>query len=107
LFFFAIADVLSGLFTLVNFDEAEPNGVFCPFGAGCSSIVMYPYLEKDRGRPRAVLGMFDVSARSHVEPDILTLAVPLTRFERMIPNMEESLLITKSWDKVKQRIPSP
>ena len=29
--FFAPPDVLAGLFTLANFDEAGPNGVFCPF----------------------------------------------------------------------------
>ncbi|MDY0298092.1 MAG: DUF169 domain-containing protein [Acidobacteriota bacterium] len=104
--FFATPDVLSGLFTLVNFDEAEPNGVFCPFAAGCSSIVMHPYLEKDSGRPRAVLGMFDVSARPHVEKDTLTLAVPFNKFEKMVRNMPESFLITASWDKVKKRLPS-
>jgi hypothetical protein len=45
--FFAQPDVLSGLFTLANYDEADPNGVFAPFAAGCGSIVHYPYLEKD------------------------------------------------------------
>ena len=68
--FFAKADVLSGLFTLANYDEVEPNGVIAPFGAGCSTIVMYPYLERDADRPRAVLGMFDVSARPFVQPGI-------------------------------------
>jgi len=51
--FFATPDILSGLFTLANFDQADPNGVFCPFCAGCGSIVQYPYLEKDSSRPRA------------------------------------------------------
>jgi uncharacterized protein (DUF169 family) len=32
--FFARADVLSGLFTLANFDQTEPNGTITPFGAG-------------------------------------------------------------------------
>ena len=77
--FFAKTDVLSGLFTLANYDEVEKNGVITPFGAGCSTIVMYPYLEKDLQRPRAVLGMFDVSARPFVPKDMLTLAVPMTK----------------------------
>ena len=42
--FFGKADVLSGLFTLANFDEIEPNGVIAPFCSGCASIVYYPYL---------------------------------------------------------------
>lgn len=53
--FFATPDVLSGLFTLANFDLAEPNGVFAPFGAGGASTIQYPYLEKQRDRPRAIL----------------------------------------------------
>jgi hypothetical protein len=102
--FFAQADVLSGLFTLANFDEAEPDAVFCPFAAGCGSIVRYPYLEGAAARPRAVLGMFDVSARPCVPHDTLSFAVPMSKFERMVVNMRESFLITRSWDKVKRRI---
>jgi len=102
--FFSPADVLSGLFTLANFDELDPNGVFAPFAAGCGSIVQYPYLEKDSSRPRAVLGMFDVSARPCVPEQVLTFSVPIGKFLRMIDNMDESFLITASWDKVSKRI---
>jgi uncharacterized protein (DUF169 family) len=102
--FFAPPDVLSGIFTLTNFDEVEPNGVFAPFSAGCGSIVQYPYLEKDSDHPRGVLGMFDVSARPCVPQDVLTFSVPMNKFVRMIGNMEESFLITPSWNKVNKRI---
>ena len=104
--FFAQADVLSGLFTLASFDEVEPNGVFAPFSAGCGSIVQYPYLEKASDRPRCVLGMFDVSARPYVPEDTLSFAAPISKFIRMIGNMEESFLITDSWSKVRKRISS-
>lgn len=102
--FFALPDVLSGLFTLANFDEADPYGVVAPFGAGCGSIVQYPYRKKEADRPRAVLGMFDVSARPCVPREVLTFAVPMGKFLRMVNNMEESFLITSSWSKVCQRI---
>jgi hypothetical protein len=102
--FFAQPDVLSGLFTLANFDQTEPNGVFCPFSSGCGSIVQYPYLERDAEHPRAVLGMFDVSARPFVPADMLSFAVPMNKFLRMLDNMEESFLITKSWRAVQKRI---
>jgi uncharacterized protein (DUF169 family) len=105
--FFAPPDVLSGLFTLTNFDEAEPNGIFTPFSAGCGTIVQYPYLEKDSTRPRGVLGMFDVSARPFVPKETLSLALPMKKFQRMIENMEESFLTTLSWDKVRARIEKP
>jgi hypothetical protein len=102
--FFARPDVLSGVFTLANYDEAELNGVFSPFGAGCATIVQYPFQEKDGERPRAVIGMLDVSARPCVQADVMTIAVPMTRFVRMVGNMDESFLITGSWNKVKRRI---
>ncbi len=102
--FFAPPDVLSGLFTLANFEEPQPDGVRAPFGAGCSSIIYYPFHELQSENPRAILGMFDVSARPCVEPHILSFAVPWPKFVRMAGNMDESFLITESWEKVQTRI---
>jgi len=39
-----------------------------------------------------------------VPADILTFAVPMRKFLRMVDNMEESFLVTDSWRKVKRRI---
>lgn len=102
--FFAPPDVLSGLFTLANFDEADLNGVYCPFCAGCASIVKYPFLEGESARPRAVLGMFDVSARPFVPGTTLSFAVPMNKFAAMAGNMDESFLVTMSWKAVRARI---
>jgi len=102
--FFARPDVLSGLFTLANFDQTEPNGTITPFGSGCGTMVHYPYLESLSERQRAVIGMFDPSARPCVPGDVLTFAVPMKKFERMIGYMEESFLITGTWRSVKKRI---
>jgi hypothetical protein len=104
--FFAEPDVLSGLFTLASFDTAEPSGVITPFAAGCGSIVLFPYLEKDKPDPRGVLGMFDPSARPHVPAATLSFAVPMAKFVAMVGNMEESFLITPTWDKIRKRIAS-
>lgn len=102
--FFAAPDVLSGLFTLANFDEPTNEAVFCPMGAGCATIVQYPLIESRSDHPRAVLGMFDVSARPGVDAGTLTFAVPMRKFERMVKNMDESFLVTASWEKVKARL---
>jgi hypothetical protein len=102
--FFATPDILSGLFTLANFDQSEPNSTITPFGAGCGSIVYYPFIEKDSQRPRAVIGMFDVSARKCVQKGVLTFSVPMIKFTKMISYMDESFLITDSWKKVQKRI---
>jgi uncharacterized protein (DUF169 family) len=102
--FFATPDVLSGLFTLANYDRADPYGVICPMGSGCASIINYPYEEALSETPRCILGMFDVSARPCVPETRLTFSIPMRRFEQMALNMEESFLITKSWDLVRNRL---
>lgn len=102
--FFGQVDVIAGLFTLANFDQATPEGVFAPMGAGCSTIVSYPYLEKDSPNPRAVIGMFDISARPYVQKDRLSFSVPMARFITMMDDMEESFLITDSWKKLRKRM---
>jgi uncharacterized protein (DUF169 family) len=102
--FYALPEILSGLFTLAGFDEAESNSVIAPFSSGCGSIVMHPYLENERTRPRCILGMFDVSARPFVPSGILTFSAPMKKFQTMVRNMGESFLITPSWNKVRSRI---
>jgi len=102
--FFAEPDVLAGLFTLFNFDEAEQDRVIAPFGAGCNTIVQYPYLESISEHPRAVIGMFDISARPFVPGNSLTFTVPLKKLITMTENIEESFLTTKSWRAVQKRI---
>ena len=51
-----------------------------------------------------MMGMFDVSARPCVGENVFTVAVPLKKLRQMIDDMEESFLITESWNKVRQRI---
>ena len=104
LIFFATPDVLSGLFTLANYDEADQNAVIAPMGSGCAAIIQYPLQESQSAHPRAVLGMFDVSARPHVPAGMLTFSVPWLKFTQMVANMDESFLITKSWATVRARI---
>ena len=102
--FFSRPEVLSGLFSLANYDRADPYGVITPMGAGCSSIVHYPYVEQQSGDPRAVMGMMDPSARPCVPVDVMTFAVPMKKFIPMIRNMEESFLRTHTWKKVQTKI---
>ncbi len=105
--FIAGLDVIAGLFTLANYDEAEPNGVICPFGSGCSSIVYHPYRELQSKRPRCILGMFDISARPFVGENVLSFAIPYPKFERMVENMDESFLTTGSWKSLRRGRGSP
>jgi hypothetical protein len=66
--------------------------------------VLYPFLEKDSARPRAVIGLFDPSARPYIPENTLSFSVPMPKFQRMVRNMEESFLTTNSWKAVQKRI---
>jgi hypothetical protein len=102
--FFSEPDVIAGLFTLASFDEVDANMVIAPFGSGCSTIIMYPYLENKTDNPRCVIGMFDPSARPHVKAETFSFAAPMNKFTRMIDNMDESFLTTPTWDTMLRRI---
>ncbi len=102
--FFGTPDVLAGLFTLGNYDEPGLHAVVTPMGSGCSSIVNYPLEEAHSDHPRCVLGMFDVSARPCVPAGMLTFTIPYKRFLEMFQDVEETFLITGSWDKVRDRL---
>jgi len=101
--FFAEPDVIAGLYTLANFDVTG-EGVVAPFGSGCSSIIMHPYLEREKDKPRCVFGMFDPSARPYIGSNCLSFAVPMNRFIQMVENMPESFLITSTWKTIKKRL---
>ena len=105
--FFATPDILSGLFTLTNYALERVDGVYAPFGSGCSTLLTYPLKEASKEHPQAILGMFDVSARPMVERDILTLAMPYSVFLKLLKNVSGSFLETESWKKVYQRIQKP
>ena len=102
--FFANPDVLSGLFTLANFDQQDGNGVIAPFGSGCGSIVHQPLVQNEQENPKAILGMFDASARPCVPKNTLTFSVPIRKFKTMVENMDQSFLITDTWDSVRKRL---
>lgn len=102
--FMAKPDVLSGLFTLCNFDQVEGNGVIAPFSSGCGSIINKAFFEEQTENPRAILGMFDASARPCVPKDTLSLSIPMKKFKKIISYMDESFLITETWDKILKRL---
>ena len=80
------------------------HGVIAPFCSGCGAIISYPLAERESENPRAVIGMFDVSARPFVKENILSFAMPMKKLSRMLDDMDESFLITGSWEKVARRI---
>ena len=101
--FIAPPDVLAGLYTLANFDEAEQVCIIPPSSAACATVVTHPYLEQHREHPRCILGLLDPSVRPAVPADTLSFAAPMKKFVIMVRNMDESFLVTPIWDKVRKR----
>jgi hypothetical protein len=100
---FAGADELAGLIGLAGYTRAD-DAVTAPFGSGCSTLVSLPLAEARRDPPRAVLGMFDPSARPYLASNELSFAAPLSMWEEMITNAPESFLTTPTWAKTRKRI---
>ena len=63
-------------------------------------------LENKRENPDCILGMFDSSARPYIQAGLLSFAIPIKRFEKLVDYMDDSFLITKTWEVINKRISS-
>ena len=102
--FLATPDQISALVTLANYGRHGGDNVIVPWGAGCHSIGIMPLQEGRSEKPRAVIGLTDVSARKQVDKDILSFSVPYSMFLEMESHVPESFLAREEWLKVKERI---
>lgn len=103
--FFATPDVLTGLTAWAVFDSNEPDAVCTPFGSGCSSTISQVVAENQKNGKRTFLGLFDPSVRPHVEANILSFSIPMSRLKEMYNTFDECCLVdTHAWGKVKARI---
>ncbi len=100
--FFANPDQLSALIVLANFGRGDNENVIIPYAAGCQTIGIYPYREAQSAKPRAVVGLTDLSARVYVrkqlgDPHLMTFAAPFALFEEMEQNVPGSFLERHAW----------
>lgn len=103
--FLATPDILSGLTTWAYFDNNSEDAVTSMFGSGCSAVVTNAVVENSRGGKRTFIGLFDPSVRPHVEANILSFVIPISRFKEMYYTMRESSLFdTHAWKKIRERI---
>lgn len=105
--FYCSPDQLAACITLASYARPTRENTIVPSVSGCQSIALVPYLESLREVPRAVLGMVDLSARPHVDADILTFTVPFSMFQQMEADVPGSFLEKGAWKKVRARIPDP
>jgi hypothetical protein len=94
-------DQLSALVILANYEGGRDENVIIPFAAGCQSIGICTFRENQRERPRAVVGMVDLSARKNLRrqlgKDVMSLSVTAGMFQRMEGNVAGSFLERKTW----------
>lgn len=102
--FFADPDELSALVVLANYGRGDNENVIIPFAAGCQTIGIYPYREAKADRPRAVVGLTDLSARLYLRKqlggNLLTFAMPFSLFMEMEANVEGSFLQRPTWQEI-------
>jgi uncharacterized protein (DUF169 family) len=102
--FFANADQLTALCTLVNYGIAGNENVIVPFAAGCQSFCSLPLAESKKSQPRAIIGMLDISARPFLDADLLSFSLPVEMFNNMEANIPGSFLDKKEWLNLSKRI---
>ncbi|MBE3116014.1 DUF169 domain-containing protein [Candidatus Bathyarchaeota archaeon] len=100
--FFVNPDQLSALVVLANYGRGDNENVIIPYAAGCQTIGIYPYREAKSSKPRAVVGLTDLSARVYIrkqlgDANLMTFAAPFALFEEMEQNVPGSFLERHTW----------
>ncbi len=102
--FFADPDELSALVVLANYGWGDGQNMIIPYAAGCQTIGIYPYQEARSERPRAVVGLMDLSARLSIRKQLgdhlMSFATPMTLFDEMEANVAGSFLERPTWQEL-------
>lgn len=94
-------DQLSALVILANYGREGMENVAIPWAAGCQTIGILPFREARSARPRAVVGLTDISARKYVRTLLgsayLSFAMPWSMFLEIEGNVPGSFLEKDVW----------
>jgi hypothetical protein len=102
--FFVNADQLSALVFLSHFDApGSMDRVLSPFASACMALVTLPLKLARGGEQKAVMGMFDISARTRMPQDLLSLSMPYSFLKKLAASLPDSFISTESWKTVKAR----
>lgn len=101
--FLADADQISALAILANYETGtiKERVTIAAGASGCQAIGACVYAEGEGSRPRAVIGLTDITARRNVRKmlgkDKLTFSVPYSMFLEMEKNVPGSFLESDDW----------
>ncbi|RPI27359.1 MAG: hypothetical protein EHM61_08705 [Acidobacteria bacterium] len=98
--FLANPDQMSALVVMANYARPGGENAVIPHAAGCQSIGIFTYRETEASKPRAVVGLNDISARRQLRrlgKDLVTVSVPLALYQEMEANVAGSFLEKEQW----------
>jgi len=99
--FLAKPDQLAALVTLASYGRAGAENITMPAAAACHALGIYTYREAQSPRPRAVVGLSDLTARKYlrkvIDPDCFSFSAPWSLFLEMEDNVADSFLERAVW----------
>lgn len=102
--FFANADQLSALVFLAHFDSpASTDRVIAPFASSCMALVTLPLKMARNGEEKAVMGNFDIAARSRMPADLLSFGLSYQFLKKLAGFLPETFFTTHAWQAIKER----
>ncbi len=105
--FFVNADQLSALVFLSHFDApANMDRVLAPFASSCMALVTLPLKLARKKEEKAVIGNFDIAARTRMPANLLSFALSYQFLEKLASFIPDSFLTTHNWETIKERIES-
>jgi len=103
--FFVNADQLSALVFLSHYDApGSMDRVLAPFSSSCMALVTLPLKLSRKNEDKAVIGNFDIAARTRMPADLLSFALPYSFLKKLAVFIPESFVTTHSWGILKDRI---
>lgn len=103
--FFANADQLSALvFLIQHANPLDYDRVKTGFASACQAMITIPLQYARKGENKAFWGLHDISVRTSLPKDIMTLAMPYALFEEICNHAPKSFLITEKWKQIQRRM---
>lgn len=103
--FFVNADQLSAMVFLSHYDApGSMDRVLAPFASSCMALVTLPLKLVRKKDEKAVIGNFDIAARTRMPAELLSFAMPYDFLKKLSAFLPESFLTTHNWNTIRERI---
>ena len=102
--FFVNPDQISALIFLLHYkNPLEFDKVLTGFLSSCAATVTIPLRVARANEKKVVWGHHDISARTRLPKDIMTLAMPYSEFEMICEIIDDSFVKTHLWEEILKR----